>query len=793
MWFPSLSKTKVAEEPRLRLVTFPNAGSAENVYTGMDKTAFGGESGRRENLLMHWAKANKVEVWAAQPPGREQRMKEATLTSCAAQAQGAFEAAKEELFEGSAPWAVLAHSMGTWTAVEFIKLAPRPPTILVASGFASPTRAVESRPWTPLDKLEAEEDFKDECRRWNINDVVFTENMWRTYGPFLREEFKCFNDYPQNFPKFSFPVRAIYGTKDERCGEAVVREWSQVSDDFAVLNPVDGHHLFVYDEPARQTWFKRVIAAIEAAQPLFSYECAGKKGAAMRTGCELTTALVEPEIQPGWVVEVKGEKVNMKGTDRLHIVSYAESPGGAKKPVDAWASKKLFVFKGVVASASVVAAAPPNGHGAKPPASAPAVAPSSPETSLFTAGKRYVVTGKAGAMLRSGCDLDTEDLNLTLSTGTECFVVQEKTNASGSLRARIVLYSEKQSPYATVDGWCTAKFLTAVGDDKEEALPAAGSTPFLTVFPRPTAPKQDIVVLFPGQGAQKVGMLEPYVSTPGVKAMFEEASVVFGEDLLALVSDGPVEKLNDTRFSQVCVFLTSLAAMKKVEHEDPSVVARASACAGFSLGEYTALAFAGVLELKTALELLKVRGEAMGAACDASELPTGMMTVVGVEEPMLLELLADVPDVSIANQLFPKGRVLSGPKDQLQTLEAAVKALNLSGSKTIVQPVSGAFHSKYMKPAADALERALETAKFATPNRLVYSNVTAKPHAPDVAAIKQKMVEQLTAGVLWEDTIRDVDSRFPETAHFYEPQPGKQLSSMMRRINADNLPKMKNV
>ena len=192
-------------------------------------------------------------------------------------------------------------------------------------------------------------------------------------------------------------------------------------------------------------------------------------------------------------------------------------------------------------------------------------------------------------------------------------------------------------------------------------------------------------LLFPGQGAQKVGMLEPYKSAPGVKAMFKKASKIFGTDLLELVEKGPAEKLNDTRYSQVCVFLTSMAAVKKLEKDDPDAVARCNVTAGFSLGEYSALTFAGVMELETALTLLKLRGEAMGAACDLA--PSGMMTVIGLEDEALAEVMPD--DVTIANQMFPKGRVLSGSKDGIAKVEAAVKALNVAGVKTIVQPVGG--------------------------------------------------------------------------------------------------------
>ncbi|EGB03867.1 hypothetical protein AURANDRAFT_33428, partial [Aureococcus anophagefferens] len=291
-------------------------------------------------------------------------------------------------------------------------------------------------------------------------------------------------------------------------------------------------------------------------------------------------------------------------------------------------------------------------------------------------------------------------------------------------------------------------------------------------------------LLFPGQGAQKVGMLEPYKSAPGVKAMFKKASKIFGTDLLELVEKGPAEKLNDTRYSQVCVFLTSMAAVKKLEKDDPDAVARCNVTAGFSLGEYSALTFAGVMELETALTLLKLRGEAMGAACDLA--PSGMMTVIGLEDEALVKVMPD--DVTIANQMFPKGRVLSGSKDGIAKVEAAVKALNVAGVKTIV---SGAFHSPYMASAADKLETALASATFGAPSRVCYSNVDGRPHAVDADSIKRKMKEQLMAGVLWEDTMNHMKAGAVE--RYFEPAPGRQLSSMLRRIDSGEYAKMKNV
>ena len=413
--------------------------------------------------------------------------------------------------------------------------------------------------------------------------------------------------------------------------------------------------------------------------PLKSYLCTAKKGAAVRAGCELSTAQVQPEIDNGWLVDVSEEQENSKGTVRLHIVAYTKADG-AKTACDCWGSKKLFEFKGTVEAAPAAAPPAPAAAAAEPPkapepATPAATAPAADAVTAFagTTATMHTVTGKNGAMMRAGCELDTPELGVTLEQGTECYVVEEAKNAKGSLRSRIVCYTANGSPYAAIDGWCTAKFLTVV-DKTKVPIPEAGTKPFAAVFARPT--DSGNVMLFPGQGAQKVGMLAPYADTPGVKAMFKEASKIFGCDLLELVEKGPVEKLNDTRFSQVCVFLTSMASVAKLHQDDPSALSKVTHTAGFSLGEYSALTFAGVMDIATAVRLLKVRSDAMGAACDLA--PSGMMTVVGYEDADLQALLPD--GVSVANQLFPKGRVVAGPRDALKALEAAVKAQKKPGT-----------------------------------------------------------------------------------------------------------------
>ena len=303
---------------------------------------------------------------------------------------------------------------------------------------------------------------------------------------------------------------------------------------------------------------------------------------------------------------------------------------------------------------------------------------------------RYVCVGRKGATLRAGSALDSAVVG-EVKKGA-AVDVEDAADAGNTRRLRVV---------APASGWVSAKLFAYDGQSGHanpfrDASVAAPKKPKKKpkesgeLFPAPTGTGH--VLLFPGQGAQKVGMLAPYRDAPGVSELFATASAIYGIDLLKLVEEGPAETLNDTRYAQACVFLTSMAAVLKLKKDDPKALAKADVTAGFSLGEYSALVFAGVMDVDTCLRLLKVRSEAMGAACDLA--PSGMMTVIGVDDAVLGAMLPDT--VTVANQLFPKGRVLSGAKDGLEAVKAAVDALKLPGTKTIVQPVSGAFHSPYL-------------------------------------------------------------------------------------------------
>lgn len=307
-------------------------------------------------------------------------------------------------------------------------------------------------------------------------------------------------------------------------------------------------------------------------------------------------------------------------------------------------------------------------------------------------------------------------------------------------------------------------------------------------------PSSPVAFLFPGQGSQALGMLSTSSDLPAVKAMLATAQEVLGYDLLELTRDGPKSKLDDTRYSQPALFVAGLAAVEKLRTEQgEAAVAAASATAGLSLGEYTALVFAGALTFEDALKVVKVRAESMAHAASLGD-PHGMLSVVGLSDADIADVVAAVnaklPDrvCKLANMLFPQGRVLSGHKDALEV--ALTLALEKGALKATPLAVSGAFHTELMAPAREALAAALETVEFHEPRIPVFSNVTGKPFE-NAADIKAKLPRQLVEPVRWEDEIRAVIAAGKNK--LFELGPGQQIKAMVRRIDQGAFGAFKNV
>jgi [acyl-carrier-protein] S-malonyltransferase len=289
-----------------------------------------------------------------------------------------------------------------------------------------------------------------------------------------------------------------------------------------------------------------------------------------------------------------------------------------------------------------------------------------------------------------------------------------------------------------------------------------------------------VAFLFPGQGAQAVGMGKGlYDELPAARTLFDRANELLGFDLKAVCFEGPAEALEATDVSQPAIYVASLAALESLKATEPDRVASAAGAAGLSLGEYTALTFVGALDFETGLKLVRRRGEAMQAA--ALAMPSGMTSIIGLDEAAIDELCRRVaPSGRLwkANLLGPGNIVVSGEKSALAAVESA--ATELGAGRVVPLAVAGAFHSPIMQSGADKLDETLASVIFRNPRIPVYSNVDAEPHA-DPAAIRPKLIAQVVGEVRWEQCMRRMIADGFDT--FYEVGPGRVLTGLLKRID----------
>jgi [acyl-carrier-protein] S-malonyltransferase len=284
--------------------------------------------------------------------------------------------------------------------------------------------------------------------------------------------------------------------------------------------------------------------------------------------------------------------------------------------------------------------------------------------------------------------------------------------------------------------------------------------------------------LFPGQGAQSVGMARAlHANLPAAQQLFRSAADVLGYDLFDDCINGPPERLNSTIVSQPAIFVASLAALEALRAAQPDVEATVVATAGLSLGEYTALVFAGSLSYPDGLRIVQKRGEAMQAAADAN--PGAMVSVLGLEPVQVEELCAKVDSagkVRLANLLCPANVVVSGTKAGCEALEVLAES---AGARTVRLAVVGAFHTDLMKPADVRLADALAGVTLRPPRVPVWSNVDAQPHT-DPEEIRALLVRQVVQPVLWEQTMRGLLAAGVQ--RFFEIGPGRVLAGLLKRV-----------
>lgn len=289
-----------------------------------------------------------------------------------------------------------------------------------------------------------------------------------------------------------------------------------------------------------------------------------------------------------------------------------------------------------------------------------------------------------------------------------------------------------------------------------------------------------IAFLFPGQGAQFVGMGRRLAeSLPSVRSLYDRAGSLLGYDLAALCFQGPAEELDSTVCSQPALFVTSLAALESLRSESPDVVLSCEAAAGLSLGEYTAMVFAGVMEFEAGLRLVQQRGAAMQDAADAT--PSGMVTILGlerVEVEALCEKARGDDVLEVANLLCPNTIVISGSNAACE--RAAELARPMGAMKVVPVAVAGAFHTQVMRPADERLAEALAGVPMSRPKIPVYSNVDAQVHE-DPEEIRALLIRQVLQPVRWEESMRRMLSDGFDS--FYEVGPGRTLRGLLRRID----------
>lgn len=288
--------------------------------------------------------------------------------------------------------------------------------------------------------------------------------------------------------------------------------------------------------------------------------------------------------------------------------------------------------------------------------------------------------------------------------------------------------------------------------------------------------------LFPGQGAQSVGMAGGLAALfPPAKALFDRAAELLGYDLLHVCVNGPAERLNATDVSQPAIYVASLAALEHYRSTDPAAFDDVTDTAGLSLGEYTALTFAGALSFEDGLKVVQARGRAMQAAAEAT--PSGMASVIGLEADEVEEIVSEIQaarpgeTLRVANLLCPGNTAVSGTLPALAALNAVAET---RGLRVVSLAVAGAFHTDLMRPADEALAAALDAVTLNPPRLPVWSNVDGLPHT-DPAEIRQLLVRQVVSPVLWEATMRGMLDAGVEG--FAEIGPGRVLAGLLKRVS----------
>ena len=285
---------------------------------------------------------------------------------------------------------------------------------------------------------------------------------------------------------------------------------------------------------------------------------------------------------------------------------------------------------------------------------------------------------------------------------------------------------------------------------------------------------RSVVLLFSGQGAQKVGMGSDVAgASAAAGALFDQARAALDFDLTGVMAGGPAELLTRTGYCQPALYLHGLAMLAALRERVASL--EVAACAGLSLGEFTAHAAAGTFSFEDGLRLVAARGRFMDEACD--ETAGGMVAMIGGEESAVRALAADC-DVDVANLNAPGQIILSGSLDGIARAAAEAKGRGIRMAKPL--QVAGAYHSRLMRSAQDKLAAELAHTAIGTPSVPVVSNVTAAP-VSDATEIRRTLEAQVTGSVRWSESMASLLAQ--GHSFFLELGPGGVLAGLMGRID----------
>ena len=288
----------------------------------------------------------------------------------------------------------------------------------------------------------------------------------------------------------------------------------------------------------------------------------------------------------------------------------------------------------------------------------------------------------------------------------------------------------------------------------------------------------DVALLFPGQGAQHVGMgKDLYDTYPAARKVYDRAAEILDFDVRQVCFEGPAEMLTQTRYSQPSIFVTSLASLEALRHHPKGAQFVPKFAAGLSLGEATALVAADAISFEDGLRFVRSRGQFMDEA--SLEKPGMMAAVLGVDLATV-EAVCKATGAEVGNLNAPGQIVISGYKEKV---EDAIEKLRESGARKVLPlDVSGAFHSHCMDSACARIEKSLAGVTVRPPKIPVVSNLTAGVESgPD--KIKQILVKQMNHRTLWEGSMRYILSQ--GIRHFIEFAPGKVLRGLMKKIDPE--------